>query len=434
MRPAPFPTAEEIITSRARREPMRAALEWHHRSVLLGRLADLTAAKASALRASVPAGAAVAQVMSSSPGLVAATLSIWRAGCTAVPLDARLAPSELARRFRHSRVRCVIAHEEHVERVEEALRLVGSEAVVLVSRGTELLPAGRPGRPRAVPKRASRDDDGGRGRDNEIAFHAYASDAGGELRAIVLSHANVVASALRVSGGRGDGPDDVVLATHPLHDVAGFVAEVLSRLISGGSASLLGRADVDAALAAIEDHRVTDLSLSSELVSLLLERRRLPRRAIRSVKKILLRNVRLPLTVKRELADRFPDAELIQSYGHPETTDGILMARHDALFRKPDTLGKPHPGLVVGVADPTGRMLRPGERGEIVCRGSVVMRGYLRAPRLTRQVLRDGWLHTGDLGYIDEEGELLLAGRVTRATADVAPSSRSRVGGRAQQL
>jgi long-subunit acyl-CoA synthetase (AMP-forming) len=118
------------------------------------------------------------------------------------------------------------------------------------------------------------------------------------------------------------------------------------------------------------------------------------------------------MTAKRELASRFPDAELVQSYGHAETTDGILMARHDTLFRKPDTLGKPHPGLVVGVADEAGRLLRPGPTGEIVCRGAVVMRGYHRAPRLTAAVLRDGWLHTGDLGYIDEDGEIQLAGRV----------------------
>jgi acyl-CoA synthetase (AMP-forming)/AMP-acid ligase II len=282
-----------------------------------------------------------------------------------------------------------------------------------------------------VPARRSRDE--GERRTTEIAFHAWTADGGGAPRAILVSHANVVASALRVSGGRGDGPDDVALASHPLHDVAGFVSEVLSRLISGGAASILLRPDADAMLALVEDHRVTDLSLSSELVGLLLERRRMPRRAVRSVRKILLRNVRLPMTAKRELIERFPDAELIQSYGQPETTDGILMARQDALFRKPDTLGKPHPGLVVGVADESGRMLRPGERGEIVCRGAVVMRGYVRAPRLTRQALRDGWLHTGDLGYIDEEGEFLLAGKAAARATATSPA-RLHAGARSERV
>lgn len=407
---SPFPTAEEIITSRARREPMRPALEWHRRGLLLGRLADLTASKAETLQASVPPGETIAEVMTSSPGLVAATLAIWRAGCTAVPLDVRLAPPELGARLAYARAGAVVVHEEHLGRVEEALRLSGCEATLLVSRGPGLLPAGRPGRPRVVPRRRGAEE---RTRPpSDVAFLAYVPTEDGEPRAVVLSHANVVASSLRVSGGRGDGPDDVALATHPLHDVAGFVAEVLSRLISGGSAALLPRTDVESLLATVEDLRVTDLSLSSELAGLILEQRRIPRRAVRSVRKILLRNVRLPMTAKRELVSRFPGAELIQSYGHAETTDGILMARQDALFRKPDTLGKPHPGLVVGVVDERGHLLPPGRTGEIVCRGSVVMRGYHRAPRLTAEVLRDGWLHTGDLGYIDEDGAFGLAGRV----------------------
>ena len=408
----PFPTAEEIVTSRARREPMRPALEWHHRGMLLGRLADLTAATADALAARVPPGACVAQLMSSTPGVVVMTLGIWRAGCTAVPLDPKLPALELAGRIAHSGVHTVVAHEEHVGAAHEALRLAGGAVQLLVSRGPELLPAGRPGRPRLVSRRRAVNPSRPAARVHDVAFHAWVTTRDGTVRAVLLSHANVVASALRVSGGRGDGPDDVALATHALHDVAGFVAEVLSRLISGGSAAILGPGGADGLLRSIEDHRVTDLSLSSEQVAQLLDVRRIPRRTIRSVRKVLLRNVRLPMTVKHELADRFPDAELIQSYGRPESTDGILMARQDELFRRADTLGKPHPGLVVGIVDGAGRLLRPGQRGEIVCRGAVVMQGYHRAPALSRETLRGGWLHTGDLGYIDEDGAFELVGTV----------------------
>lgn len=411
----PFPTAEEIVTSRARREPMRPALEWHHRGMLLGRLADLTAATAEALASRVPPGAGVAQLMSSTPGVVVMTLGIWRAGCTAVPLDPALPADEMARRIRHSGVHTVVVHEEYVDAAHEALRLGAGSVQLLVSRGPDLLPAGRPGRPRLVPVRRGALKARPPARVHDTAFHAWITTRDGTPRAVLLSHANVVASALRVSSGRGDGPDDVALATHALHDVAGLVAEVLSRLISGGAAAILGPGGADAMLRTIDEYRVTDLSLSSEHVAQLLELRRIPRRAIRSVRKILLRNVRLPMTVKHELADRFPDAELIQSYGRPESTAGILMARQEELFRKADTLGKPHPGLVVGVVDESGRMLRPGQRGEIVCRGAVVMQGYHRAPGLTRATLRDGWLHTGDLGYIDEDGAFELVGTVPAA-------------------
>jgi len=419
-----FPTAEEIVTSRARREPMRAALEWHHRGLLLGRMADLTASTADALVAHVAPGARVAQLMTSTPGVVVMTLGIWRAGCVAVPLDPALDVETIAQRLVHSEVGALVVHEEHLDRAREAVRIAGTGGALLVSRGPNLVPAGSGARPRVAKGRARATE---RPDVHDIAFHAYAPAVDGEVRALLLSHANVVASALRVSGGRGDGPDDVALATHALSDVAGFVAEVLSRLISGGSAAILGRPGIDGLIATIEDHRVTDLSLSSEHVGLLLDSRRIPRRAIRSVRKVLVRNVRLAMTAKRELADRFPDAELIQSYGRPESTAGILMARQDTLFRKPDTLGKPHPGLVVGVVDETGRPVRPGQHGEIVCRGAVVMRGYHRAPRLSRDVLRDGWLHTGDLGYIDQDGEFELVGKVPASAGTARASARASV-------
>jgi fatty-acyl-CoA synthase/long-chain acyl-CoA synthetase len=103
------------------------------------------------------------------------------------------------------------------------------------------------------------------------------------------------------------------------------------------------------------------------------------------------------------------------------------MARQDSLFRKPDTLGKPHPGLVVGVVDEAGRTLRPGQRGEIVCRGAVVMRGYHRAARLSDEVLQGGWLHTRDLGYIDEDGEFELVGKVPARSVRASAGPRASV-------
>ena len=90
------------------------------------------------------------------------------------------------------------------------------------------------------------------------------------------------------------------------------------------------------------------------------------RRTVRSLRKVVLRDPDrgLSLTQKREIADRFPAAELLQSWGRPETTGPIATARQGAVFRKPDTLGTPHPGLVVGVVDAEGRPARPGQRGE----------------------------------------------------------------------
>ena len=421
-RPSAFSTAEEIVTSRARREPLRPALGWRERMVLLGRFADIVAERAQAIAQFVRPGQAIAQVMSDTPAFVSTTFAIWRANCTAVPLDPGLPPEEIGRRLAHSEVAALIAHEEHLERAERASAAAEGGALVLVSRGLRLLPIGRRGASRRASERRRPVAllDGARRRAgasggvtgiNDVAFHAYAGSADGGLRAAVLTHANVVASALRLSIARGDGPEDVALASHASADVSALVGEVLSRLIVGGAVALLGPNGLRELADRIEQHRVTDVSLASDLAAQLAETSGPPRRALRSVRKLLLRDPGLPLTLKRELLDRFGRAELLQSHGSIESTDAIFTARQGTVFRKPATLGVPHPGLVVAVVDPDGRPVRPGQRGEIVCRGAVVMRGYHRRPQLTRAVLRDGWLHTGDLGYIDADGDLSLVGR-----------------------
>src|SRR5581483_4522566 len=391
-----------------------------------GRFADIVADRAQGIASVATPGDVVAQIMSDTPGVVSTTLAIWRAGCSAAPLDHRMSPEALARRLAHARPSAVVAHEEHVERTEAALAAAGSDALLLVSRGLRLLPAGRSpragargrGRRRLVAlaggaarSRRTAGREAATGPVNDVAFLAYRGGEG-EVRAAVLTHANVVSSALRTSIARGDGPDDVALASHPACDAGAFVNEILARLLVGGAVALLGPGGAPAAIERIEQHRVTDVSLSAELAAALAEGATPPRRAVRSVRKILLHDVSLPLTLKREVADRFRGAEVVQTHGAVETTGGILTARQGAVFRKPDTLGLPHPGLVVAVADPAGRPLRPGETGEIACRGAVVMRGYHRAPEATRAALRDGWLRTGDLGYIDPDGELSIVGRL----------------------
>jgi len=423
-RPSAFATAEEIIVGRARREPHRCALGWRERTILLGRLAGHVESRATAIADALPRGGVLAQVMSDTPGFVATTLAAWRHGSSVAPLDPASSPASLAARLDLSGVHGVVAHEEHAERAADALRAAGSGALLLVSRGLRLVDGGRPGRVAGragtrvvdLAARRARRPGGRRAEDasavNEVAFHAYLAGPENRPRAALLTHANVISSALRTGIARGDGSEDVALATGPLWDVQALVGEVLARLVSGGAVVLPGTAGPREILERIEAHRVTDLSLSASAAAAMAEAAPPGRRAIRSVRKVLLRDPGpgLSLTHKREVADRFPAAELLQSWGRVETTGPIATARNGTVFRKPDTLGTPHPGLVVGVVDPEGRLLRPGQRGEIVCRGAVLMRSYLAAPAATREALRDGWLHTGDLGYIDGDGDLASSG------------------------
>jgi len=115
---------------------------------------------------------------------------------------------------------------------------------------------------------------------------------------------------------------------------------------------------------------------------------------------------------KRRLAALFDGAEVIEAYGQTESTDGVLMARGTSVFDREGTVGTMNPHVHVAILRPDGTQAAPGEEGPIVVGGPTVMTGYLRNPQATKAAIRDGWLHTGDLGRADGDGWFFVTGRV----------------------
>jgi acyl-CoA synthetase (AMP-forming)/AMP-acid ligase II len=112
------------------------------------------------------------------------------------------------------------------------------------------------------------------------------------------------------------------------------------------------------------------------------------------------------------LRGRLPRAELIQTYGLTEAGPRITTLRASDARRRPGSVGRAVPGMRIVIRSATGEALPPGQVGEIVVRGDGVMSGYFGDPAATADVLRDGWLRTGDLGWLDVDGFLWLAGRL----------------------
>jgi acyl-CoA synthetase (AMP-forming)/AMP-acid ligase II len=313
---------------------------------------------------------------------IAAMFGVWRAGAALIPLNPRLTTGEVEGLLSHARAAVRLE-------VESA---TGVHRVVPLRGGAE---------------RTRREADAHPG-SGSTAVIAYTSGTTGRPKGVVLTHANLLWAAAAVMHTRRDTASAVAAVVSPLCHNPIFVSHYLARLLSGGTV-VLGAFDPERLLVAMREHGVTDLPLVPAMIGPLLAA---DLAGADRLAKVSVGSALTPMDVKQALADRFPRAEILEAYGQTESTDGLTMTvGRDALAR-PGTVGRAHSIFALAVEAPDGRMLGPGEAGEIVARGPTVMRGYLGDEPATSAALRNGWLHTGDLGRLDEDGYLFITGRL----------------------
>jgi long-chain acyl-CoA synthetase len=389
-----------VVAPRAKGE-REIRLDWREFDAYVNRLANALAGLG------VARGDRVATVLANSLELLATYWACAKLGAAAVPLSPLLAASGLESLFADAPPKVVLASSDQRAALDAVRRrLPFAPAWVLVDAAADDEAAGYLAYG-LLHAEASAAAPAARVEAGDLFTLMYTSGTTGLPKGIQHTHfIRAMYAALHASAWRM-GPESVVLHSGAIVFNGAMVTMFPTFMV--GATYVLHRAfDAEAFIDTVERERVTHTMLvPSQVIAILNAKRFDPARLV-SLEMVLSLGAPLLKEHKDRLNEVLP-RRFYELYG---LTEGFvtILDRDDAM-RKSGSVGVPPPFYEMRIVDEAGREVPAGEVGEIVGRGPITMPGYYNRPEQTAQALRDGWLYTGDLGYVDEDGFLHLVDR-----------------------
>jgi long-chain acyl-CoA synthetase len=462
-----MPTFYERFQESARRYPDNVALEIQGSDrverVTFSELTRMAESVGAWLSARVARDARVAILAANHPRWVAAYLGIIAAGRVAVPLDTAFHADQVGKLLQDSGASLLFCDGKHLAVAAQAVQGT-SVGLVMTSAATE-----QPANPtRLEPTQRTECDEcstqvecagdldsifaaGGVGfspaspSPQDLAALLYTSGTTADPKGVMLTHANLVGEANAVFGVVTIGPSDALLGILPMFHVLAQMANLFLPLFNGSRVVYLETLNTTELLRAFEERDITAFAVVPQFFYLIHEKifKELNKRGT-----FIMFIVRALMAVNRGLrrlgvnagkvffgkihatfgqrmrylvtgGSRFDPAiardfysfgiDVLNAYGLTETTGGAFLNRPGKIVF--GSVGPPLPGVEAKIVDPKPVEDGGPAAGEIALRGAIVMKGYWNRPEASADVLRDGWLYTGDLGYFDSGGNLFITGR-----------------------
>lgn len=368
----------------------------------------------------VAKGDRVAIAMRNYPEWIAAFVAITSVGAVAVPLNAWWVTDEIVYALADSGAKIVLADEERLLRIRHA-EPGAITATVVVAR-TPHAAAGDALRLEDLLVEGATMPDADIEPDDDITI-LYTSGTTGHPKGAVSTH-RAVLSALMSFAARGAvgalrepaQPDAVpapatFMLCVPLFHVTGLVPVMLGSFLGGAKLVMTHRWDPDRALELIERERVTNFVGVPTMSWDLLEAPTFAQRDTSSLRSVGGGGAPMPPELVKRIDENFSNGRPGLGYGMTETNAYGPQNAGDDFLAHPTSTGRPVPVMDLRVTDPLGTELAPGETGEIWFRGPMLIRGYWNRPEATADTIVDGWLRSGDIGRIDDEGFVYVSDR-----------------------
>ncbi|HZR55840.1 MAG TPA: AMP-binding protein [Terriglobales bacterium] len=395
-----------------------------------------------------PPGARIAILADNHPRWVAAYLGIIAARCTTVPLDTALHKNQIAKLLKDSGSSVLLCDAKHLQLAHIPVTELGIQLVLTDSAtsgkdaesssitATTLDQIFAAGPDTFIAKKVSADD---------LVSLLYTSGTTADPKGVMLTHANLMGEVEAVMGWAHLGPSDALLGVLPLFHVLSQMANILLPLVHGSRVVYLETLNTTELLRALRERQITAFAvvpqffylihekifkeigkrgkLASFAVHAMMSVTRIARRTGWNTGKIFFRQIHNTFGDKMRYlvtgGSRFDPQigrdfyalgiDILQAYGLTETTAAVFAT--SPIDNVIGSVGKPLTGVEARIIDAETQESGSPAVGEIAVRGAVVMKGYWNRPEATGEVLKDGWFHTGDLGYFDHDGNLFITGR-----------------------
>ena len=414
--------------------PERAALVHDGATLTYAGLADRANRLANALAAhGVEPGDRVAVMDVNTPAHFEAYFAAARLDAVYVPLNFRGHGEEVGYPLRHAAPKAIIAGERYAPLI--AGLGAATPASVLAVDGNSA-PDGWRSYEALLAEGGTDESRFPEGSPEETAVLLFTAGTTGQPKAVMLSHDSFTSFMLANMEPPDPETEERTLLTLPLYHIAGLQA-ALAGVYGGRTIVLQRQFEPGEWMALVEEHRIERALIVPTMLKQLLDHPEFPQRDLSSLRVLTYGGAPMPPPVIERAVALLPGVQFINAFGQTETGSTIAMVPPEdhVLDGPPDvverrrrhlrSIGRPLPDVEVRIVGEDGGALPAGEQGEIAARGPRLMRGYWGQPEATAQTVHGGWLYTGDLGYMDEDGYIYLTGRakdfIKRGGEMVAP-------------
>jgi len=346
-------------------------------------------------------GDVVSLLLPNSVEYVIAYFSCWQLGALAGPINSLLKEHEMTYVISDSEAKALLVHSEFVPIIETIRSQLPSLKTVITlddeSEATKSVASNQ-----VAPSMITSDDE---------AIIIYTSGTTGRPKGCLLTHGNIVSNARQISEWLAFGPHDRLLTIMPLFHMNAVSVTTMSALYAGGSTVVCPKFSASRFWKIISDYEITSFGSVATMLSMLLST--YPDGVPAGLKTDQLRfamcgSAPVPAEVIKRFEETF-GCLVIEGYGLSESTCRSTFNPPDQR-RRQGSCGLPI-GNEMRVVDEEDNEVKDGSLGEIVLRGENILKGYYKNPAATAEAFRNGWFHTGDIGYRDADGFYYIVDR-----------------------